>query len=194
MDNAPGATMAVAAPLAGVLALVLMMLIPLFTMRAIAEERRHRTWLLLITSPLTARQIVLGKYLGLLALLTVIVAACGLMLGLLALGTHADVGLLASSLLGVWLLAAAYAALGLYCSALTAQPALAAAGALLLSFALWLAESGSPALRALSPNTHFQSLQTGLVSSADLAYFLLFTASCLWLAIRRVRQDTGERV
>lgn len=191
MDNAPGATIAIAAPLAGVLALVLMMLIPLFAMRAIAEERRNRSWLLLITSPLTARQIVLGKYLGLLTLLTLIIAACGLMLGLLAAGTRADLGLLAASLLGVWLLAAAYAALGLYCSALTRQPALAALAALLLSFGLWLADVGSPALRTLSPNAHFQNLQTGLIATPDLIYFLLFTAACLWLTIRRVRQDTG---
>ncbi|MEK7810937.1 MAG: ABC transporter permease, partial [Pseudomonadota bacterium] len=54
LENAPGVTISVAAPLASVLALILMMLIPLFTMRLIAEERRNQTWILLTTAPISA--------------------------------------------------------------------------------------------------------------------------------------------
>ncbi len=193
MGNAPGATISIAAPLSGVLALVLMMLIPLFTMRLIAEERRNQTWILLATAPLTAADIVLGKYLGLLAALTIIVATCALMMAALALGTHADFGLIASNLMGVWLLAASYAALGLYFSSLTRQPVAAAFGALAVSFGLWLLELSSAPLRALSPNVHFQALNMGLVSTADLVYFALFITAFLLLAMRRIRRERGGR-
>ncbi|MDD5056389.1 MAG: ABC transporter permease subunit [Sideroxydans sp.] len=193
MGNAPGATIAIASPLSGVLALMLMMLIPLFTMRLIAEERRNQTWILLTTAPISATAIVLGKFAGLLAMLTLIVAACTLMSATLALGTHLDGGLILSNLLGVWLLAASYAALGLYFSALTRQPIVAAFGALAVSFGLWMLDMGSDRVRALSPNAHFQNLSVGLVSSADISYFALFIAVFLALTIRLIRHERGGR-
>ena len=192
-DSAPGATISIAAPLAGALALLLMMLTPLFSMRLIAEERRNQTWLLLASAPISVTRIVLGKFLGLLGLLSLIIAAGGLMMLTLLLGTPADPGLIASNLLGVWLLAASYAALGLYCSAITPQPIVAAFGALAVSFGLWLLELGSGVLRVLSPNLHFQNLNVGLVSSADLCYFALFIAIFLLLAIRHLRREQEGR-
>jgi len=193
MENAPGATISIASPLASVLALVLMMLIPLFTMRLIAEERRNQTWILLSTAPISATHIVLGKYFGLMALLTLIISACALMMSALALGTHADFGLIFSNLLGIWLLAASYAALGLYFSALTRQPIVAAFAALAISFGLWMLEMSSGNVRTLSPNTHFQNMNVGLISSVDVCYFVLFVAVFLLLAIRHIRHERGGR-
>lgn len=193
LDTAPGATISVASPLCSALALMLMLLIPLFTMRLIAEERRNRTWVLLRASPVSSRQIVLGKYLGLLALLVIIVAGCAAMLATLLLGTHADLGLIASNLLGLLLLAAAYAALGLYFSALSSQPVFAAAGAMLVCFSLWLVDLGGSDQRsfltALSPSAHFQNLNSGLLGSADLVYFALLVATLLWLTIRQLEDE-----
>jgi ABC-2 type transport system permease protein len=193
MGNAPGATISIASPLSGVLALLLMMLIPLFTMRLIAEERRNGTWILLSTAPISATAIVLGKFSGLLVLLTLIIAANTLMAITLALGTNIDNGLVLSNLLGLWLLAASYAALGLYFSALTRQPIVAAFGALAVSFGLWMLDMGSDKVRALSPNAHFQNLNVGLVSSADVAYFALFIALLLGLTIRLIRHERGGK-
>jgi ABC-2 type transport system permease protein len=194
LDNAPGATIAIASPLCSVLALLLMMLIPLLTMRLIAEERRNQTWVLLLTAPVSSTQIVLGKFIGLMSLLLLIIAASTALLATLLLGTHADIGLMFANLLGVLLLAATYAALGLYLSALSRQPAIAAASALGLSFGLWLLELSASDnrsyLRAISPNAHFQNLNMGLVNSADLVYFLLCIVTLLWLTVRHLN---GER-
>lgn len=196
MDNAPGATIAVATPLCGALALMLMLLIPLFTMRLIAEERRNLTWVLLLTSPVSAAHIVLGKFFGLLLLLLLIVAGCAAMLATLLLGTHADIGLMLANLLGVLLLSASYAALGLYFSALNKQPIIAAISALGLSFGLWLLEMSASDnrgfLRAISPNTHFQNLNMGLLNSADLIYFVLFIATLLWLTVRQLNDERRQ--
>jgi len=175
-----------------VLAIVLMMLIPLFTMRLIAEERRNQTWILLTTSPISATDIVLGKFFGLLAMLSIIIAACALMVCSLALGTHADFGLIACNMLGVWLLAASYAALGIFFSSLTRQPIVAAFGALAVSFGLWMLELSSGAVRVLAPTVHFQNLNVGLISTADLIYFALFIVGFLLLTIERVRRERGE--
>jgi gliding motility-associated transport system permease protein len=193
LDSAPGATISVATPLCGALALMLMVLIPLFTMRLIAEERRNQTWVLLLTAPVSAAQIVLGKFLGLMLLLALIVAASAAMLATLLLGTHADIGLMLSNILGVLLLAASYAALGLYFSALSKQPVIAAVSALGLSCGLWLLEMGTGDARgflhAISPNAHFQNLNMGLINSADLVYFALFIVTLLWLTIRHLNDE-----
>lgn len=191
MDDAPGATISIAAPLANLLALLLLMLTPLFSMRLIAEERRNQTWLLLATSPLSSAQIVLGKFAGLLALLSLVILAAVAMMALLALGTRADVGLILCNLLGLWLLAASYAALGLYFSAISRQPVVAAFTALAVSVALWLLDMAGGLLRALSPNTHFQNLNSGLLSSADIFYFVLFCTFFLLLTIHHLRRERG---
>lgn len=188
--NAPGATQAVAAPLFNVLALLLMVLTPLLTMRLLAEERRNQTLPLLLSAPVSAARIVLGKFLGLMIFLSLIIAACTAMLLTLAAGTHLDAGLLLGNVLGVLLLAAGYAALGLYVSSLTAQPMVAAFGALAALFGLWLAEISASdddgRWQAVAPTGHFHNFNLGLLNSADAAYLLLFCGVFLLLAIRRV--------
>lgn len=193
LANAPGATQAVAVPLFGTLALIMMMLAPVFTMRLIAEEKRNQTLTLLLAAPVSSAHIVLGKYLGLLLFLLLIIADCALMVLVLAAGTQLDTGLLLSNALGLLLLTASYAALGLYISSLTAQPAVAAISALAALFGLWLVEIGAVdsdnAWRMLPPTGHFQSFNTGLLNSADLVYFVLFSAVFLLLAIRRFHNN-----
>jgi ABC-2 type transport system permease protein len=191
--NAPGATQIVVVPLFGVIALIMMMLVPVFTMRLLAEERRNQTLALLMAAPVSGTHIVLGKYLGLLLFLLLVIADCTLMVSVLAAGTQLDTGLLLSNALGLLLLTACYAALGLYVSALTAQPVVAAIVALATLFGLWLVEvsavDNDNALRALAPSSHFQSFNVGLLNSADLVYFVLFGAAFLLLAIRRLNNN-----
>ena len=191
--NAPGVTMSVAAPLFGTLALVLMMLIPLFTMRLLAEERRNQTMALLLAAPVSSAQVVIGKFFSLVLFLTLIIVSCTAMISILGLGTHLDFGLLLTNAVGLWLLTASYTALGLYLSAITKQPIVAAMSAIALSFGLWLIDVGSVdngnSLRFLSPSAHAQSLNAGLIVSADIIYFVVFTITFLLLTIRRVNNN-----
>lgn len=193
LANPPGVTATIAATLCNTVALLLMMLVPMFTMRLIAEERRNQTLALLMSAPLSSRQIVLGKFLGLWAFLAMLIAATALMLYTLALGTHLDNGLLLSNLAGLLLLTASYVALGLYVSSLTNQPIIAAIGALAVLVGLWLADIGAAAENSpwhtLSPLNHFQNFNAGLLDSGDAAFFVLFTGFFLLLAMRRVHNN-----
>ncbi len=188
--NAPGATQSVASPLFGTLVLLLMLMLPLFTMRLLAEERRNQTLPLLLAAPVSSRAIVLGKYLSLLGFILLVVCSGTLMLATIGLGTQLDYGLLACNAIGLLLLAASYAALGLYLSALTRQPIVAAMSATALSLGLWLVDIGNADstghLRALSPTAHAQNLNAGLVLSSDLVYFAVFITTFLLLTIRRL--------
>ncbi len=191
--NAPGATISIAAPLFNVIALLLMMLVPMFTMRLIAEERRNQTLALLLSSPLSSAQIVLGKFFGLLIFLLVLMLTTPLMIYTLQLGTPLDQGLLWSNMLGLVLLSASYAALGLYISSLTAQPIIAAIGALAVLLGLWLADISSSAPESpwhqLSPLYHFQNFNSGLLDSGDAVYFALFITTFLVLAMKRLNNN-----
>jgi len=190
LANAPGATQAIVVPLFGAAALFLMLLVPVFTMRMVAEERRNQTMILLATAPVSSLQIVLGKFSGLLLFLLPMVLICLLMGLTLDAGTQLDKGLLLANALGLLLLAACYAALGLYISSLTAQPAIAAIAALAAFFGLWLVEASATdndsALRMLAPTSHFENLNVGLLNSGDVAYFVLFCAFFLLLTARRL--------
>lgn len=193
LANAPGVTVTVAAPVFNTVALVLMMLVPMFTMRLIAEERRNQTLPLLLSAPLSSVHIVLGKFLGLMIFLMLLACGVPLMLYTLALGTALDHGLMLSNLLGLLLLTASFVALGLYISALTTQPVIAAIGALAALAGLWLADIGATAedspWHALSPLGHFQSFNSGLLDSGDAAFFVLFSAAFLLLAMRRIHNN-----
>jgi len=188
--NAPGATQSVASPLLGTVAFILMMLIPVFTMRLVAEERRNQTLVMLMAAPVSSWEIIAGKFLGLLLFMSLIISACLIMLLTLALGTHLDIGLLFTNALGLFLLTSCYIALGLYFSTLTTQPIVAATSTLAVLFGLWLVDvagsSTSMILKSLSPTVHFQSFNAGLLLSQDCAYFLIFCVTCLLLAVRRL--------
>jgi len=193
LANPPGVTITIAAPLFNTAALLLMMLAPMFTMRLIAEERRNQTLTLLLSAPLSSRHIVLGKFFGLLIFLAALMAGVPLMLYTLAFGTALDHGLLWSNMLGLLLLTACYVAVGLYVSALTTQPVIAAIGALAVLVGLWLADIGAAAedspWHLISPLNHFQNFNAGLLDSGDAAFFVLFSAVFLLLAMRRIHNN-----
>lgn len=190
LANPPGVTQSVATPVLGTVAFILMMLVPIFTMRLISEERRNQTLALLLAAPIASWEIIMGKFLGMLLFLSLIITACFLMLLTLALGTQLDYGLIITNVIGLFLLTACYTALGLYFSTLTAQPIVAATSTLAILVGLWLIDvagsSTSMILKALSPSIHFQSFSAGLLLSKDIAFFILFCIFCLLLAIRRL--------
>ena len=193
LANPPGATSTVAAPMFNTVALLMLMLVPMFTMRLIAEERRNQTFTLLLSSPLSGTHIVLGKFLGLLIFLAVMMSGVVAMTYSLALGTALDHGLLLSNILGLFLLTASYIAVGLYISALTAQPVIAAIGTFAVLIGLWLADISATAedspWHSISPIDHFLHFNIGLLDSSDAAYFVLFTAVFLILAVKRLRNN-----
>ena len=193
LTRPPGVTEVVLAPLFGSAAVLIMMAVPLLSMRLIAEERRNQTMPLLLSAPLSMTEIVIGKFFGLMLFLAALIGLSALMAFSLYAGTAPDVGLLAGNLLGLLLLSACYAALGLYVSCLTSHPVLAAVGTLGALLGFWVIDvaAGTPEslLNWFSLLKHFESFNRGLIDSADLAFLLLFTLTFLALAIRRLDAD-----
>jgi len=195
VPGAPGITDIVAAPLFASTAVVLLIVVPLLTMRLISEERRSQTLSLLFSAPVSMTEIIIGKYLGVMGFLGVILLLVCLMPLSLALGATLDYGMLFAGLLGLVLVIASFAAIGLYVSTLTAQPTVAAVtsfGALLLLWILDFASNSgqsSELFSYISMLSHYQPMLQGLVNSSDLIYYGLFVGLFLVLSIRRLDAD-----
>jgi len=197
MASPPGATELIAAPAFATAAGVFLFAVPLLAMRLIAEERRNQTLVLLVSAPVSMTEIVLGKFLGLLAFLAMIIALVALMPLSLAPTTQLDYGLLAGFVVGLTLLAACFAAVSLFVSCLTVHPVAAAFGAFAALLAMLLTgDVAGDGLKArgwgvaaslaqvLSPIRNFEPFGRGMLDTYAIACSLLLTCAFLVLAIR----------
>lgn len=196
LENAPGVTLFAMSAVFGSVPIVLLIVVPLITMRSISEERRAQTLPLLFSAPLSMTEIILGKYLGVMAFLLIMLGLIVLMPLSLLMGGALDFGMLLSGLLGLALLMGSFAAAGLYMSTLTAQPIVAAISTFGLLLLLWIVdwagrggEAANNALSYLSILRHYEPLLQGVFNSADVVYYVLFISAFLVLSIRRLDAD-----
>lgn len=181
---------------------VLIFLVPAITMRSFSDEFRTGTFELLQTRPLSGWDIVGGKFLAtLLVLLVVILPTLVYVLTIQQLSATGviDGGGIAGSYIGLFFLAATFAAIGLFCSCLTANPVIAF---LLAAFVCLLAYFGFGALSRLplfeggadyyidlfGIHVHYQSMSRGLLDSRDLVYFLSLIFLGLFLSVQVIRR------
>ncbi len=176
--------------------LVLLLVMPLLTMRLFAEERKNGSLTLLLASPVSLIEIVLGKFLGLFAFIAATILLLAAMPLMLLVGSNLDLGRIAAGLLGLGLMMMALGAAGLYVSTLTREPTIAAVASFGLLLMLWLMQvlSSQPGwigklLGYLAMVGHFENLRRGIFSSVDIVYYLLFTVLFLWLAVLQLDSE-----
>lgn len=191
IKNAPGVTDLIASPLFEVASIILLMAIPLLTMHLISEEKRSKTFNLLLSSPISITEIVLGKYLGYLFFIFILLTLITLMPLSLSMGTQLDFIKLFSGAFGLLLTLSAFGAAGLYLSSLTDNPTIAAISTLGLLLLLWIMNTNSTGdksntLAYLSLHSHFSPLMRGIFNTSDIAYFILFITAFLVLTIRQL--------
>jgi ABC-2 type transport system permease protein len=167
-------------PVMETLGLTLLGAVPLITMRVFSEERSRGTDELLVTTSLTPNQIVLGKFIVTFAFITLMMAvsfvypATAIEQGGLGL-QH-----LAAVFTGLLLHGIAVASIGLVCSAFTASQLVAAVSGWAAAFLLWdfswanafVSEGTAAFLEEISLHPRFGSFAEGIVSLANVAYFI----------------------
>ena len=174
---------------------------PFLSMRLLAEEKRNRTFELLMTSPVRPFAIVLGKYLAALGVLAVslgIVALFPVLLSLFARGVKGGSAVewqtVGTGLVGLFLLGAMAMAVGLFASSLTESVIVAALVSLIALLALWVvtiftigADGPLKELATgLSASEHLMGFLQGRIELKDVVYYLSFVALGLWLTDRAV--------
>ena len=181
-------------PLFHNLSVLLLLIIPLVTMRLYAQERTNGTDELLLTSPVRESSIVYGKYLGGVSFYLVALLLTAQFPALLAKYGNPDLGKILTGYLGLFLMGSAFLSFGLFTSALAKTQIQAAVWAffmlLLLWILGWLSEgmSGPAAgvLKFIAMLPHFESFATGTIKLTDLVYFGSFILFFLFLSTRVV--------
>jgi ABC-2 type transport system permease protein len=184
----------------GILTVVLLFLIPLITMRLFAEEKRSGTIELLLTSPLTDLQIIIGKFLGALGLYVVLMILTFIYIGMLFVyGNPSALPLLANAL-GLFLFGAGLLALGLWISSFTKNQIIAGAvsfAAFLLLYVFnWVNSYSSSlvgkVLSYLSLTTHFDNFAKGVIDLSDVVYYVSVIVIGLFLTARSLEALKGR--
>ena len=189
-----GVTIFVGQTVHGIASFLMLFAVPLLSMGLISGERKSQTLPFLFSAPISLTEIVVGKFLGLIIFLSILVVYILIMLSTLNIWSDIDFGYLLSNSLGLILLAASFSALGIYFSSLTSQPIVAA----ILSFIALFALMGLDKFFGSQPDhwfgyislmKHFQSFSRGVIDSKDIIYFILFITTFLVLTIRRLDSD-----
>lgn len=171
---------------------VLLFLVPILTMRAIAEEKRTGTFELLATSPVSASDIVLGKFVALGVMSFVMLLFSFLFPVVLVVFADPEVEPIIVGCLGLTLFTLALVSLGVAVSSVTRSQTVAGVVGLVLMLLFYVVDApaqqleGAPAelLKYLAPTTHSDAMFKGLLQGADIVYFLSVVCFGLFFANR----------
>jgi ABC-2 type transport system permease protein len=171
---------------------LLLLIVPIITMRLLAEERRAGTLELLLTAPVKESHVVLAKYLAGMSVVLIMIgltAAYAVVLGVY--GTP-EWGPIYSGYLGLALLASTLVSLGLAVSAFTSNQVIAAIVTIGISFFLWMVDTLAAMLPdglervfiSLSLLARFTPFATGAMYTSDAGFFVSTTLLALFIAMR----------
>ncbi|MBI2907915.1 MAG: ABC transporter permease subunit [Chloroflexi bacterium] len=171
---------------------VMLLLAPILTMRLLAEEQKMGTLELLLTAPVRDAEVVLGKYVASILIYLAMIALTLYYPVLLFLFGDPDPGPIASGYLGLFLLGAAFIAVGILASSLSSNQIVAAVIGFGILILLWVINgaggflSGPPkaVVDYLALPAHFGDFAAGIIDTKNLIYYLSLTALFLFLAVR----------
>ena len=174
--------------------ILILFLMPMVTMRAYSEEKRSGTIELLLTSPLTDFQIILGKFFGAMALYGVMLAVTLIHLGLLFVYGHPEWKPILTAYIGLLLMGGCFISVGLLISSLTKNHIVAG----MITFGVfrmlwvinWIASFMGPTtqqvLNYLSITDHLDDFTKGIIDTKHLVYYVSFITFGLFLTARSV--------
>lgn len=173
------------------LGFLMMFVMPMLTMRLLAEERRSGTLELLFTYPVSEIDIVLAKFASAMTVITTILGLSAVSIFYIGTKTTLDWSLIASGYGGLLLLASCFVAIGLWASSLSASQVVAACVTYGMGMSLWLLqyldrfmETVKEKLGGLGLLSHLESFARGSLTSHDLVYYLALTVLFLFLTVR----------
>ena len=179
------------------ISVILLLVLPLITMRTYAEEKKSGTMELLLTSPLTDVQIVLGKFIGAMGLILAMLAVTIPHLGILFYLGDPEWKPIATTYLGFFLMIGSFVGIGLFISSLTSNQVIAGFATFAVFLMLWIINWPGTFMGGrwqtvfdyLSLPGHFEDFAKGVVDTKHLVYFLSVIAFGLFLTVRSVDSE-----
>jgi len=176
---------------------IMLFLVPLITMRTYAEEKRSGTIELLMTSPVTDFQIVLGKFLGAMSLYAGVIGITVIHMAVLFLYGNPEWKPILSGYLGLLLLGGCMVSVGLLCSSLTRNQIVAGMSAFAILLLFWVLDwvggllppSAEAVIGYLSLTGHSEDFLRGVIDSQHVIYYLSFITFGLFLTAKAVDSE-----
>lgn len=173
---------------------ILLFTLPMISMGLFAEEKRRGTIELLLTSPLSPRRLVLGKFAAAAIFFAFLISPTLLYNGALFVFGRPEVMPLVAAYLGLLLLGLAIIAIGMFISSLTESQIIAGAATFGVCFALWVVDLAARRFRAgpsylfsyLSLVKHYEDFPKGIIDSSHVVFYLSLIALGLFLCTRSV--------
>ena len=174
------------------MSVILLMIIPIITMRSFADEKKMKTFRLLLSSPVHLREIILGKFLACMIVVAVMISISSYSVGFLFLLGEPEPGPIVTGYLGILLMAGCFVSVGIFASSLTDNQIVAAILTFGFSLFMWIIGWSAQAagsttgqvLQYLSIVDHLERFLKGLVNTSDLVYYLSFILFNLFLCHR----------
>ena len=184
-------------PLVQNVTILVLFLMPMVTMRTYAEEKRSGTIELLLTSPITDWQIILGKFLGAMSLYATMLAVTLIHLALLFIYGRPEWKPIVTAYLGLLLLGGCFISVGLFISSLTKNQVVAFSatfGVFLFLWVInWIGSFSGPTVNELTNYLsivgHFDDFAKGVVDTTHLIYYLSFITFGLFLTAKSVDSE-----
>jgi ABC-2 type transport system permease protein len=185
------------APMLSNATVVLLFVLPMITMRTYSEEKRSGTIELLLTSPLTDTQIILGKFLGAMALYAALLAVTLIHIAILFIYGNPDWEPVATGYLGLLLMGGCFISLGLFISSLTRNQIVAVMATFAVFLMLWVINwigsfvgpTAQAVLSHLSITDHFDDFAKGVLDTKHIVYYLSFIGFGLFLTAKSVDSE-----
>ncbi|HPB16769.1 MAG: ABC transporter permease [Clostridia bacterium] len=174
----------------------LIFIIPILTMRILAEDKKNGTEVLLLTSPTSLPKIVIGKFLATFTVFLVIVGISFVYPFIVVIFEGVITTQLVGAYVGFILLGAAFCSVGVFCSSLTENQIIAAIISLVIMFSMWIADQYAATVGGLlggimewmSVLSRYGVFTQGLLSLENIIFFLSFTALMLYMTIRVIER------
>lgn len=176
---------------------IMLFVVPLITMRTYTEEKRSGTIELLMTSPITDFQIIVGKFLGAMSLYVAMLAVTVVHIGILFLYGNPEWKPILSGYAGLLLLGGCFVSVGLFFSSLTRNQIVAGMFTFAVLLLLWvidwvgsfLGPTGERVVSYLSLTGHVEDFVRGVVDSQHIIYYLSFITFGLFLTAKSVDSE-----
>jgi ABC-2 type transport system permease protein len=178
------------------MSIVLIIIIPILTMKILADERKSGTEVLLITSPTSLTSIVVGKYLAAFGVFLLMVAITLIYPIILAILGDPAIAEIIGGYVGFILLGSAFLAFGLFASSITESQIIAAIISVVGLLLMWLLQGIAPGLGGITAKilnwfslfSRTEDFYTGMLSLAPTVYYLSFSGIFVFLAIRVIEK------
>ena len=178
-------------------AVIILFVMPMITMRTYSEEKRSGTIELLLTSPITDWQIIVGKFLGALGLYVAMLLVTLLYMSILFVYGNPEWRPIAAGYLGLLLMGGCFISVGLLISSLTKNQIVAGfltfAVFLMLWVINWIGDASGPTTREvvtyLSITEHFDDFARGVIDTKHVVYYLSFITFGLFLTAKSVDSE-----